>query len=71
MYVDFSIPVCDGLRDIVKEEIAILDKAYREDDAGTYLLHGDAVETYLKTALEDRDTSGFECVHMFKRFGWR
>lgn len=71
MYVDFSIPVCEGLRDVVKEEIAILDKAFREDDAGIYLLHEDAVETYLKTALEDRDISEFECVQMFRRFGWR
>lgn len=71
MYVDFSIPVCEGLRDVVKEEIAILDKAFREDDVGTYLLHEDAVETYLKTALEDRDISEPECVQMFRRFGWR
>ncbi len=71
MYVDFSIPVCEGLRDVVKEEIAILDKTFREDDVGTYLLHEDAVETYLKTALEDRDISEFECVQMFRKFGWR
>ncbi len=71
MYVDFSIPVCEGLRDVVKEEIAILDKAFRKDDVGTYLLHEDAVETYLKTALEDRDISEPECVQMFRRFGWR
>lgn len=71
MYVDFSIPVCEGLRDVVKEEIAILDEAYRNDDVPTYCMHEDAVDTYLKTALEDRDISEAEFDAMYRRFGWR
>ena len=71
MYVDYNIPICDGLRNVVLEEIAILDQAYREDDMLTYLLHEDAVETYLKTALEDKDITEGDLDQMFRRFGWR
>jgi len=71
MYVDYDIPICDGLRNVVLEEIAILDRAYREDDMLTYLLHEDAVETYLKTALEDKDITEGDLDQMFRRFGWR
>ena len=71
MYIDYSIPVCSGLRQVVKDEIAILEKSYEENDEPTYLMHEDAVDTYLKTALEDRDITEQEFDAMFRRFGWR
>ncbi len=71
MYVDYTIPICDGLRDVVLEEIAILDQSYKDNDMFTYLLHEDAVETYLKTALEDKDITEGDLDQMFRRFGWR
>lgn len=71
MYVDYNIPVCDSLPNIVKEEIAILDKAYKEDDIGTYMLHEDSVDTYLKSCVETRFISESEYFQMCRRFGWR
>lgn len=71
MYVDYNIPVCDSLPNIVKEEIAILDKAYKEDDIGTYMLHEDSVDTYLKSCVETRFISEAEYFQMCRRFGWR
>ena len=71
MYVDYSIPIVSGLPKVVLEEIAILDEAYKNDDWATYLMHEDAVETYLKTCLEDGKITDGELDQMFKRFGWR
>lgn len=71
MYVDYDIPICEGLSKVVLEEIEILDKAYKEDDIGTYLLHEDAVESYIKQALEDGSITSGDLDAMFRRFGWR
>lgn len=71
MYVDYDIPICEGLSKVVLEEIEILDKAYKEDDIGTYLLHEDAVESYIKQALEDGSITSRDLDTMFRRFGWR
>lgn len=71
MYVDYSIEVPESLPKVVKEEIAILDRAYAEDDVGVYMMHEDAVETYLKGCLEVRTISEKDFDRMFRRFGWR
>ena len=71
MYVDYDIPICEGLPKAALEEIEILDKAYKEDDVGTYMLHEDAVESYIKQAVEDGRITEKDLDTMFKRFGWR
>ncbi len=48
-----------------------MDKAYREDDIGTYMMHEDSVDTYLKSCAETRFISEAEYFQMYRRFGWR
>ena len=71
MYVDYSIPVCDGLPDMVKEETAILYKAYKEDDIVTCMLHEDSVDTYLEPCIEARFISEAQCYQICRRLSWR
>lgn len=71
MYIDFSIPICDGLPKVVLEEIEFLENAYKNEDDIAYLLREDSLESYLKDCRMQGLINDQQLDQMFRRFGWR
>lgn len=70
MYVDYDIPVNKKLPQRVLDEISVLDKAYKEDDVGTYMLHEDSVEVDLRECYRCGILDSEEFKQMYRRFGF-
>ena len=70
MYVDLDIPINEKLPERVKESMRILERAYVENDVGTYMLNLDSVEVDLRECLRAKILSPDEFKVMYSKFGW-
>lgn len=69
MYVDFSIPVPEGLPEYVQEEIDELDEYYRNDDL-MYMVIEDAAYAHIKNCYAEKIITAEEWSSLRRRFGW-
>lgn len=75
MYIDFNIPIVNGLPEVVMDEIKYLESLYDKADTDAtamtyYMIHQDSLESYLKDCLMQGIINEAELDQMFKRFGW-
>lgn len=70
MYVDLDVPINEKLPERVKESMRILEKAYIENDVGTYMLNMDSVEVDLRECLRAKILDPAEFKEMYSKFGW-
>ena len=70
MYVDLDVPIDESLPEMLKEDMKVLEKAYKENDVGTYYLNMDAVEVGLRACLVSKRISPDVFHKMYRKFGW-